>query len=407
MYHSNLHGRGGRTKARPNRPLGGLVAVLLATLSAAPAPLHARECAHPRWQVYGAMHAPQADFPLLVAAGFDTVFGAPSTADAESVRTWLDACWAHGLRAILAFGSSYLKDPTTGALLPDALERFWGPLLGGSTNADIRAHPALAGVMVLDEPYDPANWGGVRLTKADLVGLYQAFQTLAPGVPMGIGLGDPAVLGPYALDEPPAGTFFDFASFTFTLRKDQLAGGFTAYMADQRQALLETWLQARPDTWFVLMLQAYGMSSGGSSIPMPSADWLRQVLDEANPLAIRGVLFNSWASPKYTETIGDRIQAELSSGAGPYLDAVRHGATLCSDGEPGPPRWEPPVVADGQILLRFTARPGMSHTVEYATELPAINWNVLTRVPETAEAVEVVVADPVGPLARFYRIRSP
>lgn len=314
---------------------------------------------------------------------------------------------AQGLRVILAFGSSYPKDPATGVLVRDALERFWGPLLGGSTNTDIRRHPALAGVMVLDEPYDPANWGGTRLQKADLVGLYQAFKTIAPEVPMGIGLGDPAVLSPYALDEPPAGTFFDFASFTFTLRKDQLAGGFTAYMTDQGQALLENWRQARPHTWFVLMLQAYGVSSGGSSIPTPSADWLQEVLEQANLMAIQGVLFNAWSNPRYTETLGDVIRSELPSETGPYLDAVRWGASLCSNADPPPLRWAPPVVADGRIRLRFTAQPGVTYTVEYSPVLPAPQWSVLTQVPAAAEPTEMTLTDSVGPLPRFYRLRSP
>jgi hypothetical protein len=361
-----------------------------------------------RWDIYGAMHPNPMDSTNLTACSLNTVFGSPQIPTAAAVRAWLDDWHTKGLGAILAFGSSYLKSPGQGTFVPGALTNFWQPILGGATNADIRTHPALRGVMVLDEPYDASNWGGTRLEKTDLMGIYQDFKSIAPGVPLGMGMGDAGVFAYYGFTNTPAGVFMDFGSFTFTLRKDQLFGGFINYMADGRQTSLAAWTNAQPGLRIYLMPQSYGSTDATPPVPMPPAAWIGQVLTNAANYTIHGIIFNSWRNQKYTDTLGAQVAAEFASGGpGAYAQMLANGAAMMGHGPIVAPSITHAAITNGTLTFRFQAQAAVAYTVQHRDLVELGTWVTLTNISPPSELTTVFISVPQDGMNRFFESPHP
>ena len=71
-----------------------------------------------------------------------------------------------------------------------------------------------------------------------------------------------------------------------------------------------------------------------------------------------------------------------------------------------PPRFDSAQRIGSQFQMRFTPWPGQSYTVQFRTNFTTADWQTLTNLGLATNATQILVADPVTTVPRFYRLSS-
>lgn len=148
-------------------------------------------------------------------------------------------------------------------------------------------HDTLYAHMLLDEPFDPSNWGGVPTPVEALQAAAEASRDLLGPVPTAINFG---YLGP---DLAPGVT--EVALSTFYANKLRRFGSLEAYLQDQL-ANLEPLRRENPALKYLVLLQAFGGERYG---PFPSAeDMAAQGQTACRTPGVDGLFWWTWSKPR-------------------------------------------------------------------------------------------------------------
>ncbi len=258
-----------------------------ATASPEPQPYPAASGGRP---FMGFWNVPREDLDEVAAYGVQVVFYAAR--GPEDAVAYLRTARAAGLRVVLhlvparrmrASGCPSREPggrcPFQVAVFRQALEAYRGA--GLEAYADVwLAH------MLLDEPFDPDNWGGVPLTYEQLRQARQASREVLGPVPVAVNFG---TLPP----DPPEGVV-DVAMVTFYRNKMRRYGSLEAFLAEQRARAAAMGVEG-----LVVLLQAMGGARFG---PFPEPEAMeRQALALCGAPDIMGFFWWTWRKPQVVD----------------------------------------------------------------------------------------------------------
>nr|WP_290666710.1 hypothetical protein [Ardenticatena sp.] len=245
-------------------------------------------------KIVGVWGVPPQDLAEVATYGFDTVFYAAK--GPEDALAYLETARQAGVQVVLnLLPPEAMVDPTCYAekgrrACPFDLQAFAAAL----DTYRGRGLDAYAGTfyahMLMDEPFDPTNWGGTPINADDLrAATALSYEVLGP-IPTAINAG-------YVPPIIEAGVA-DIVMSTFYLNKERTYGDVTFYLQDQLANLQPARL-ADPTMRYVLLLQAVG---GGAFGPFPSPEEMEAKATRAcETPGVDGIFWWTWMKPKATD----------------------------------------------------------------------------------------------------------
>ncbi|KPL88300.1 hypothetical protein [Ardenticatena maritima] len=242
-------------------------------------------------KLVGVWGVPPNDLAEVASYGFDIVFYAAH--NPNDAIAYLEAARQEGLKVVLnLLPAEAMVNPDCYAekgrrACPFDLDAFTAALeayrgLGLDAYADtFYAH------MLMDEPFDPTNWGGTPISAEELRAATQrSYEVLGP-IPTAINAGYvPPIIEPGVAD---------IVMSTFYLNKERSFGDVTTYLQDQL-ANLQPARAGDPDMRYMLLLQAIG---GGAFGPFPSPEEMQAKATRAcETPGVNGLFWWTWSKPQ-------------------------------------------------------------------------------------------------------------
>ncbi len=248
----------------------------------------------PWGRVVGLWGVPLQDLPEVASYGFNTVFYAVRRP--EEAVAYLEAAKDVGLRVVLnLLRPEAMMDPDCRAQAP----RSRCPFDLGTFAASLKVYRGMGlerypdtflAHLLMDEPFDPTNWGGKPIPVEDLRGARERSYALLGPIPTALNAGyiPPAF--------PPQ--VADLVMSTFYRNKARRFGSLEAYLDDQLDHLTAA-RQADPNVRYVVLLQAVGGAAFGS-FPTPE-EMEEQALTACRREGVDGFFWWTWRKPQVTD----------------------------------------------------------------------------------------------------------
>ncbi len=144
--------------------------------------------------------------------------------------------------------------------------------------------------MLMDEPFDPTNWGGRPISYEELRAASERSHALLGNVPTAVNAGYvPPTFQPHVVD---------MVMSTFYRNKERKFGSLDVYLKEQLANLTPA-RRAQPDLRYVLLLQAVG---GGAFGPFPRPEEMEiQALKACEQEGVDGIFWWTWTKPQVTD----------------------------------------------------------------------------------------------------------
>jgi len=269
------------TQTPTSVPTSTMTPAPTATPTATPTPTE-----YPRRRFVGIMAVnDSADFGAVASLGMSVVSNQTYQAD---LSPSLQAAKSQGLQLL---GRAQSRRAFQSGTKIDfiKLEQIISAVFSGN---DIASDPDFFGYYIIDEPCHPGKWG---ITPSEMRQFYQTVKGVDPDIQVMVNFGQLGCVESFA----NGGEFVDIAGFTITMKKHQQTG----YVTDQAAAAQQ--LKAKyPSLRVVALIAVYEYPARG--IPLPSADWVRQVgMEVLSYDVFDGIMFYPWSPSSY---MGDTIE---------------------------------------------------------------------------------------------------
>jgi hypothetical protein len=279
-------------------------------------------------KLLGVWHSPKEDLDELASYGVNTVIYSPrnpddivdylATAESLGIRVMVNLARHREMidQSCLSAQQDPSKDTKNCPFDPEAfrsaLERYRSVDLEKFSQTSFYAH------FMVDEPFDPTNWGGDPVSAEDLR-LANAYSkdVLGENIPTAIDAG-------YLPGDVPGG-LADILMSTFYSNKERRFGSLEVYLEDQWSNLAIA-RNEQADLRYVVSLQAFG---GGEYGAFPStAEMETKAISACKHPSVDGVLWWSWFKPQLIDfsTVLKDSEAEA------YIEMIRRVAEACEMG---------------------------------------------------------------------------
>ncbi|GIV58194.1 MAG: hypothetical protein KatS3mg042_1107 [Rhodothermaceae bacterium] len=271
-------------------------------------------------KLVGVWNVPAQDLATVASYGFTAVFYAARGPD--DAVAYLEAAAAVGtLRVVLnLLPSTAMVDPACAAErgthgCPFSLEAYAASFEAYRDRGLEQYSDVLYAHMMMDEPFDPSNWGGTPMTYEQLRAASALSREVLGEVPTAINAGYvPPTLEPGVAD---------VVMSTFYANKERQYESVEVYLQDQLENL-QTARAANPSLRYILLLQAIGDGVFG---PFPTAEAMEAKATAAcQTEGVDGVFWWTWSKPQATD-FGTVLRG--AEGAA-YRAMVARVATVCN-----------------------------------------------------------------------------